>query len=171
MRNPRRCENFFLICSPPFEAADPDRVIASLERFVARFGDGLPMLNFLAGNPRAVEILVALFAGSQFLTEILLRNPEFFERLAATAGWRAQKRGAAVRGGTGCACREPEPQDWMGCGGSKVGNAAHRRLRLAGFIRSAGSDPAAIQSGGQPGARLSQDRRRPMRDGAGADLW
>ena len=64
-------------------AADPDRVIASLERFVARFEDGLPMLNFLAGNPRAVEILVVLFAGSQFLTEILLRNPELFERLLA----------------------------------------------------------------------------------------
>ena len=64
-------------------AADPDRVIASLERFVARFGDGLSILNFLAGNPRAVEILVVLFAGSQFLTEILLRNPELFERLLA----------------------------------------------------------------------------------------
>ena len=58
-------------------------MIASLERFVTRFGDGLPMLNFLAGNPRAVEILVVLFAGSQFLTEILLRNPESFERLLA----------------------------------------------------------------------------------------
>ena len=64
-------------------AADPDRVIASLERFITRFGDGLAMLEFLAGNPRAVEILVVLFAGSQFLTEILLRNPDAFERLLA----------------------------------------------------------------------------------------
>ncbi len=64
-------------------AADPDRVIASFERFVGRFTDPLPVLRVLAGNPRAVEILVVLFSGSRFLTDILLRNPESFERLAA----------------------------------------------------------------------------------------
>ncbi len=63
-------------------AASPDRVLASLDRFVARFG-AQPALDYLAGNPRAVEILVVLFAGSQFLTEILLRNPEALEKLLA----------------------------------------------------------------------------------------
>ena len=33
-------------------------------------------MEMLATNPRAVEILVTLFGGSQFLSEILLRNPE-----------------------------------------------------------------------------------------------
>jgi [glutamine synthetase] adenylyltransferase / [glutamine synthetase]-adenylyl-L-tyrosine phosphorylase len=63
------------------QAADPDRVLASLERFIERFDNPIPPLNSLAGNPRAVEILVTLFAGSQFLTEIVLRNPDYFERL------------------------------------------------------------------------------------------
>ncbi|HCE16582.1 MAG TPA: glutamine synthetase adenylyltransferase [Anaerolinea thermolimosa] len=65
------------------EAADPERVLVSFERFLGRFTDPLPVLWVLAGNPRAVEILVVLFAGSQFLTEILLRNPDAFERLVA----------------------------------------------------------------------------------------
>ncbi|MGQ9584382.1 MAG: glutamine synthetase adenylyltransferase [Anaerolineae bacterium] len=62
-------------------AADPDRVLASLERFVHSAADGPATLRYLAHNPRAVEVLVTLFAGSQFLTEILLRNPEYFEPL------------------------------------------------------------------------------------------
>ena len=63
------------------KAAWPDRVLVSLDRFIGHVEDPLEFLSFLARNPRAVEILVALFAGSQFLTEILLRNPEYFERL------------------------------------------------------------------------------------------
>ncbi len=72
-------------------AGDPDRVLATFERFVQGAGermgaaDGaqldLNMLRFLAVQPRAVEMLVRLFSGSQFLAEILLRNPEYIERL------------------------------------------------------------------------------------------
>lgn len=63
--------------------SDPDRTLTSFERFIGRFQNPLPALQALIGNPRAVEILVRLFAGSRFLTEILLRNPETFERLVA----------------------------------------------------------------------------------------
>jgi glutamate-ammonia-ligase adenylyltransferase len=62
-------------------AAGPDRVLANLDRLVARMDDSLTFFRYLAHNPRAVEILVTLFSGSQFLTEILLRNPAYFERL------------------------------------------------------------------------------------------
>ena len=64
-------------------AADPDRVLVSLERFVGGADDRLSLLRRLSGSPRAVEILVTLFAGSQFLTEILLRNPEYLRLLLA----------------------------------------------------------------------------------------
>jgi len=64
-------------------AADPDRVLFSLDRFIDHFADPLHILRTLALNPRAVEILITLFAGSQFLTEIVLRNPDYFERLVA----------------------------------------------------------------------------------------
>ena len=64
-------------------AAGPDRVLTNLDRLVARQSDRLAFFRTLAHDPRAVEILVTLFSGSQFLTEILLRNPAYFERLIA----------------------------------------------------------------------------------------
>jgi glutamate-ammonia-ligase adenylyltransferase len=72
-------------------AADPDRVLVDLERFAHGATDRLETFEYLASNPRAVEILVTLFAGSQFLTEILLRNPEYFERLMALRGLAQHK--------------------------------------------------------------------------------
>ena len=71
--------------------ADPDRVLFSLDRFVDRFADPVHILHTLAGNPRAVEILVTLFGGSQFLTEIVLRNPDYLERLVAYRQMAAPK--------------------------------------------------------------------------------
>jgi glutamate-ammonia-ligase adenylyltransferase len=64
-------------------AAGPDRVLTNLDRLAERQSDRLAFFRTLAHNPRAVEILVTLFSGSQFLTEILLRNPAYFERLIA----------------------------------------------------------------------------------------
>ncbi len=72
-------------------AAGPDRVLANLDRLIGRMDYPLGFFHYLARNPRAVEILVTLFAGSQFLTEILLRNPAYFERLVE------YKRMAATR--------------------------------------------------------------------------
>ena len=63
------------------ESANPDSSILNLERFIQTVPDAAATLRFLADNPRAVEILVKLFVNSQFLTEILLRNPEYLERL------------------------------------------------------------------------------------------
>lgn len=63
-------------------AANPDRVLVNLERLVDNAPDRVEFLRYLAHNPRAVEILVTLFAGSQFLTEILLRHPEYVEPLS-----------------------------------------------------------------------------------------
>ncbi|WP_237227719.1 glutamine synthetase adenylyltransferase [Rubinisphaera sp. JC750] len=63
------------------ESANPDHSLLNFERFVQRYDDRLKLFHFLAENPRAVEILVKLFVGSQFLTEILLRNPNYLEVL------------------------------------------------------------------------------------------
>jgi glutamate-ammonia-ligase adenylyltransferase len=63
------------------EAAHPDRVLVSLERFVRNVPDRQGLLAHLEDNPRALELLVTLLAGSQFLTEILLRTPEYFTPL------------------------------------------------------------------------------------------
>jgi len=61
--------------------ADPDQALSSLERFVHAAPDRRALSACLMKNPRAVEILITLFGGSRFLTEIVLRRPELFESL------------------------------------------------------------------------------------------
>ncbi|MCD6290336.1 MAG: glutamine synthetase adenylyltransferase [Anaerolineae bacterium] len=83
-----RWERAVVACLPSLiaalrEVANPDRVLVNLERFADNVADRHELLQLLANDPRAVEVLVTLFAGSQFLTEILLRNPDYFERLTA----------------------------------------------------------------------------------------
>ncbi|MBX3443715.1 MAG: glutamine synthetase adenylyltransferase [Planctomyces sp.] len=63
------------------EGAAPDPSLINLERFIQAVPDRADMFRYLAENPRAVEILFRLFVGSQFLTEILLRNPQYLARL------------------------------------------------------------------------------------------
>ena len=63
------------------EAAGPDRVLGSFERFLFRSEAAMGTCQFLASRPRLIEILVKIFSASQFLTDILLRNPEYFEDL------------------------------------------------------------------------------------------
>ncbi len=63
-------------------AADPDRSLVNFERFAENFDNpalaqgGPTLIPVLEQNPRVIEILVTLFSASQFLTEILLRNPQ-----------------------------------------------------------------------------------------------
>ena len=61
-------------------SADPDRALVNFERFalVTQAGE---LFFYLNHHHRAIEILATLFAGSQFLTEILIRNPEYFDLL------------------------------------------------------------------------------------------
>jgi [glutamine synthetase] adenylyltransferase / [glutamine synthetase]-adenylyl-L-tyrosine phosphorylase len=63
------------------EAATPDGSLINFERFVQSVPSRTELFRYLAANPRAVEILIKLFVGSQFLTEILLRNPNYLEQL------------------------------------------------------------------------------------------
>ncbi|MEM7348113.1 MAG: ACT domain-containing protein, partial [Chloroflexota bacterium] len=63
------------------EAANPDRVLTSFERLGINSPNQPDLYRTLLKNPRALEILVTLFAGSQFLTEILLRQPEYLEHI------------------------------------------------------------------------------------------
>jgi [glutamine synthetase] adenylyltransferase / [glutamine synthetase]-adenylyl-L-tyrosine phosphorylase len=63
------------------DAATPDASLLNFERYVQCVADRTTLLRYLASKPRAVEILVKLFVGSQFLTEILLRNPDYLEKL------------------------------------------------------------------------------------------
>ncbi|MCB0165262.1 MAG: glutamine synthetase adenylyltransferase [Anaerolineae bacterium] len=65
------------------ETTTPDRVLVNFERFINNASNQLALYHDFAANPRAIEILLKIFEGSQFLTEILLRNPNYFDRLTA----------------------------------------------------------------------------------------
>src|SRR5512141_1370507 len=54
-------------------AADPERSLVYLERLLESRDETL--LHDFTKNPRVIESLVTIFSGSQFLTEIILRNP------------------------------------------------------------------------------------------------
>lgn len=54
--------------------ADPDQALINLERFTTG-SRSLETFALLVAHPRAVEILMTIFTGSQFLTEILIRDP------------------------------------------------------------------------------------------------
>lgn len=70
--------------------ADADQALINMERFAS--GDkAAERLQRLAENPRTVEILVTIFAGSQFLTEILLRDPSQIETLTQRERLARQK--------------------------------------------------------------------------------
>jgi glutamate-ammonia-ligase adenylyltransferase len=64
------------------DTAQPDQALLNLERFAQSVADRLVLFRGLRDNPRTIEILVRLFVGSQFLTEILLCAPGHLERLS-----------------------------------------------------------------------------------------
>ncbi len=68
------------------DAATADGSLVNFERFVSSVDDRPELFRYLGSNPRAVEILVRLFVGSQFLTEILLRNPLYLRQLTQHHG-------------------------------------------------------------------------------------
>ena len=72
-----------MLLSALADAATPDGSLINFERYVQSVPDRLELFRYLADNPRGVEILIRLFVGSQFLTEILLRNPDYLQRLTA----------------------------------------------------------------------------------------
>jgi len=63
------------------DAATPDGSLMNFERLVQSVADRSHLFRYLSENPRAIEILVKLFVGSQFLTGILLRSPHYLEQL------------------------------------------------------------------------------------------
>ncbi len=63
------------------ETANSDRALVNLERFIASVPRRAAVLADLAADPHALHLLGAIFAGSQFLSEILLSAPEQYPRV------------------------------------------------------------------------------------------
>src|SRR3972149_1975912 len=60
--------------------ANPDQALINLERFIDGMHEIEP-LGQLTENPSALAILITIFSGSQFLAEILVRDPRHLDVL------------------------------------------------------------------------------------------
>ena len=61
--------------------AAPDTSLRNLRRCLASWDDPSGWLTFLSQRSRAVEILIRLLVNSQFLTELVLKHPDYLRRL------------------------------------------------------------------------------------------
>jgi glutamate-ammonia-ligase adenylyltransferase len=59
--------------------ADPDMALNNWERFVGALPDAAQHYALLLSQPRRLDILLAVFARSQFLADALVRHPEFLD--------------------------------------------------------------------------------------------
>jgi glutamate-ammonia-ligase adenylyltransferase len=68
-----------LACDTLRRLPDPDMALNNWERFAASLEDPAAHYERLLSQPRRLEILMAIFAGSQFLADTLIRDPLFLE--------------------------------------------------------------------------------------------
>ncbi|MBC8235188.1 glutamate-ammonia-ligase adenylyltransferase [bacterium] len=63
------------------QSADPDAALNNLERFINATFDRRILYTFLRDIPALIDVLVTIFGSSQYLSDTLIRNPEYFEWL------------------------------------------------------------------------------------------
>jgi glutamate-ammonia-ligase adenylyltransferase len=110
--------------------AGPDAVLVNLERFAQSVRGRLDLYRDLAEHPRWLEILLTLFAGSQFLTEILLLQPDLFMRLVLPRKLAVRKPAARIL---------LEARNALRHGGEEALDTLRRLQRLE-FLRIGASD-------------------------------
>jgi len=74
--------------------ADPDMALNNWERFTASLDDVGKNYSLLLFQPKRLDILLKIFSGSQFLSNTLIGNPEFFDWITISKninGTRMQK--------------------------------------------------------------------------------
>ena len=94
------------------DAADPDRVLADVERFFAALRSPLSTAALCERDPQALQTLVKIFSVSPYLAEIVTGDPESWEQVRVGQG-RPEKReavAAALRAEVGAVS---DPDDVM----------------------------------------------------------
>jgi glutamate-ammonia-ligase adenylyltransferase len=90
---------------------NPDRALLNFERFLECCAAANPPLAAPGRDARTLEKLARLFAGSQYLTEILLRDPVQAALLADHAGLARVPAVAALQAGAQQAAMAAAPED------------------------------------------------------------
>ncbi len=66
--------------------ADPDMALHNLERFVAAARNPLAIGTFFERDPQALPTLLQIFSASQYLSDLLVSDPEGFDLVRLTEG-------------------------------------------------------------------------------------
>jgi len=91
---------------------DPDMALNNWERFQRGRVDE-PGFPLLLSQPRRLEILLTIFAGSQYLSDVLIRYPEFFEWATQPAHLQRLRGLEEIRGFFGSLSAEAESaEEW-----------------------------------------------------------
>ena len=97
----RRSIEIIASLAGPFEtaisgAASPERALAGFERLLLNTRYPASLLETLAYAPHSIGVLATIFAGSQFLTDILFRNPDYVARITERHGIGQDKPGTQL---------------------------------------------------------------------------
>lgn len=77
-------------------ASDPDRVLVSLERFIAAVRSPLSTATLFDRDPESLGVLVAIFSASPFLAETVIGDPEAWEDVRLGRGRPEKKEALAA---------------------------------------------------------------------------
>lgn len=59
------------------QSADPDQALNYLERFIKTATNKIHLFSYLKETPRTIELLAKTFGGTPFMSEILIRDPQY----------------------------------------------------------------------------------------------
>ena len=116
-----------LACDQLKRTPDPDMALNNWERFMSVLEHPAGQFRQLLAQPMRLEIMLGIFAGSQFLADALARNPEFFNWATNPENVRGIRQRAELDHELRRLAREyPGERDWQN---------ALRRLRRREILR------------------------------------
>lgn len=80
-----------LACDVLAHKPDPDRALNNWERYAGRVPDPRRHFELLLSQPMRLDLLLNIFATSQFLADTLARHPEFFDWVTDPANLRGER--------------------------------------------------------------------------------
>lgn len=108
--SPRRLRILRMLGPALLEAAiqspSADRALFNLAELSRRLGGRTGFLSLLAENPKTMQLLVELFAGSQYLTDLFLERRELVDSLLRADLVTPRKRADEIRRGLSAAAGE-----------------------------------------------------------------
>ncbi len=112
--------------------ADPDGALNRLSRFVHARAARLQLFQLFREHPAALETLVQVLAGSQYLADVLVRNPENFELLADSSYLATPRSSGDLQAGL--------ENSWRAFDSSSMRLDAIRRHRRRELLRIGSAD-------------------------------